>query len=181
MKKHTFTSTILTVLTLSGIWPSAHAQTCETGKSPSTTPSGQFFNPADGTVTDTQTGLMWKRCPEGQHWDKSNNACTGEALQLNWQQALEQASNTNAGIGEPLGYSDWRVPNIKELASLVERTCQQPTINLNLFPDTQPTSYWTSSPSSVLADSIWILDFTDGLTHTSRKNSLSLVRLVRNK
>ncbi|MEJ2763654.1 DUF1566 domain-containing protein [Photobacterium sp. MCCC 1A19761] len=55
----------------------------------------------DGTVSDVATGLMWS---------------TLDSLRpLSWQDALKYAENLSSG-----GYADWRVPNIKELQSIVD-------------------------------------------------------------
>lgn len=60
----------------------------------------------DGTITDTATGLMWQ-----QEDSKSG---------LNWQEALAWVEQKNSE--NYLGYSDWRLPNVKELESIVDYT-----------------------------------------------------------
>ena len=63
-----------------------------------------FVNNGNGTVTDRATGLMWMQADSG----------TG----MNWQDALAWAQTKNAA--NHLGYSDWRLPNAKELQSLLD-------------------------------------------------------------
>jgi hypothetical protein len=62
----------------------------------------------DGTITDTATGLMWAQ-------DDSGVEAPGG---LNWTQALAWVEARNAG--NYLGHSDWRLPCIKELQSIVD-------------------------------------------------------------
>ncbi len=60
-----------------------------------------FTDNGDGTITDSSTGLMWMKTDSGKG--------------LNWEEALSYAENLEAG-----GYSDWRLPNAKELQSIVD-------------------------------------------------------------
>jgi len=65
-----------------------------------------FHDNGDGTVTDRATGLMWMQADSG----------TG----MNWQAALAWVQARNAE--QYLGYSDWRLPDAKELQSIVDYT-----------------------------------------------------------
>ena len=100
------------------------------------------------TVTDKYTGLMWKRCGEG--WSGATCA-TGAALSVNWQDALKRVATVNGSATLGLGFTDWRLPNRNELATLVERLCVTPAINSTIFPGTLSQSYWTSSPYALNA------------------------------
>lgn len=127
-------------------------------------------------VRDNKTGLQWQRCSLGQTW--RNNTCepTAEQDVFNWQQALEEAKNNRLG-----GFSTWRLPNKKELASLLELSCTEPAINLRIFPNTVVGRYWTSTPV-IYADSFtaWFVDFSGGeYGNISATNTLLNVRLVR--
>lgn len=65
-----------------------------------------FSDNGDGTVTDNATGLMWSQADSG--------------VGMNWEDALawvEQMNDQNY-----LGHSDWRLPNAKELQSIVDYT-----------------------------------------------------------
>lgn len=98
---------------------------------------------SDGTITDTKTGLMWKKCMEGF----TGNSCdTGAAAAFTWQTALQQPGVVNSGGGFA-GQTDWRLPNIKELTSIVEEQCYDPAINLTRFPNTPSSVVWSGSPS----------------------------------
>ncbi|MEZ7860956.1 MAG: DUF1566 domain-containing protein [Aeromonadaceae bacterium] len=123
----------------------AQAQVCKPESIPASTPDSQLQDNGDGTVTDLKTGLMWKQCAEGQSGsgcaeDTANDTATEYPM---WQNALLRAQEVNTGGGFA-GFTDWRVPNIKELASLVEHQCTGPAINLTRFPNT-PSSYFGSS------------------------------------
>jgi hypothetical protein len=177
LKKITPASCLL-ALVAGGLWPAAlPAQTCQTASIPATTPSSQFLNNGDGTVTDNRTGLTWKRCSEGQ----IRLDCTGgAAVQYTWPDALARAKEVNDSGGFA-GHADWRVPNIKELRSLVERQCVLPAINAQVFPGTPVNSFWSSSPyaGSGSGNSAWSVDFFDGGDAALLKSSAFFVRLVR--
>jgi hypothetical protein len=138
---------------------------------PATAPDGRYAVHGDGTVTDGRTGLMWKRCPEG----RSGDACTeGTASSYTWQEALQQAATA-----EFANYTDWRLPNIKELASLVEMRCYTPAVNLTVFPNTPSTWFWSASPNPNGSASAWYVYFGNGYGGDNYTSSDDAVRLVR--
>lgn len=150
------------------------AQTCSTTIA-ATTLTNRFKIKTNGTVLDTQTGRLWKQCSEGQ----SSTGCTGSSVQYTRQQALEIAQSVNkTGFA---GYKDWRVPTIKELASIMERQCIFPTINLSVFPNTPSDLFWTSEPYAKYTYRAWYSNFAYGYhSYTLNENSRYNVRLVRN-
>jgi Protein of unknown function (DUF1566) len=153
-------------------------QTCKTASIPASTPTRQFINNNNGTVTDTKTGLMWKRCSEGQTWNSVT--CSGSAADFTWKAALQRAQTHNR-IGFA-GFKDWRLPNVKELFSIVEKQCYAPAINLTIFPSKGYYAlFWSSSPSATTAgDDAWGVYFDSGYaTWLSYKNNGVQVRLVR--
>lgn len=137
------------------------------------TPSTDFINHGDGTVTHIKTGLMWKRCSEGV----SGADCTrGVPTRYTWQGALAQAAVVNgAGFA---GFNDWRVPNIKELHSIVETQCGGPSINTAIFPAAS-WKFWSSSPLVGNASTAWTVNFTFGRSTGDGKSLSYSVRLVR--
>lgn len=72
-----------------------------------------FIDNNDGTITDNATGLMWQQ----------NDSETG----LNWEEALNWVAQKNTE--NYLGYNDWRLPNAKELQSIVDYTRSPATTN----------------------------------------------------
>lgn len=152
------------------------AQTCDTSTYPASTTSTRFKTDADGTVTDTRSKLMWMRCSAGQRW--SGNHCTGTAQSLSFPSAQSIADEVNRS-GSAF-FSDWRVPRMPELASIAERECSDPRIDLALFPDTPPAFYWTTTSRKGSApDFVYALSFgSEGFRYVDREQS-NLVRLVR--
>ncbi|WP_339136253.1 MAG: DUF1566 domain-containing protein [Candidatus Electrothrix sp. GW3-4] len=150
------------------------AQTCEPDFIPASTPDSQLVDNNDGTVTDRKTGLTWKKCLEGVAGD---NCEIGLPSSFTWQEALQQPAAVNA-VGFA-NHNDWRLPNIKELGSLVEEQCANPAINLNRFPSTPSTSLWSGSPDAFNVANAWYVDFTNGNSDRFPRDSLLAVRLVR--
>jgi Protein of unknown function (DUF1566) len=143
-------------------------------------PTGRYADPGDGTVTDIQTGLMWKKCSEGLIWSGTNGTCTGAAVAFTWGNALSRVSNVNGNIvGQYLGHNDWRLPNIKELASLMEHKCFNPAINATELPNTQSSYYWSSSPLASSPTFAWGVDFGGGIVDNDNITYSHFVRLVR--
>jgi hypothetical protein len=167
---------VLLVSTLSTVFScfSIQAQTC-LDSIDNTTPSDIFTDNADGTITDTTTGLVWMRCSIGQVFQASDNQCIDDAQQLTWQQALNMAHGFTFA-----GADDWRLPNLKELTSLIERQCVRPSINTELFPLTPSDDFWSSTPSLTDPERAWVVAFFNGSNSLREKQLSVFVRLVRN-
>lgn len=95
----------------------------------------------DGTVTDKQSSLMWMRCSIGQSW--TQGGCAGQTSKLTWADAQQAAKTTNKTGA--FFFSDWRLPQLPELASISERQCKSPRINLEVFPNTVPDFFWSAT------------------------------------
>lgn len=107
-----------------------------------------YFNNGDGTITDTDTGLMWAQVPGSS---------------MNWNAALAYAEGLATA-----GYTDWRLPNVKELQSIVDITlCSATTsasakaaLNRKLFTTATATAYWSSTPlTGGSLTSAWLVEF----------------------
>ena len=157
------------------ITAAVNAQTCNENITP-TTPDGRFYDNGDGTVKDRQTGLIWMRCALGQSWD--GQTCAGNAIKYTWQQALQRANNF-----EYAGSSDWRVSDIKQLKSIIELACYGPAINLNIFPQTPSSWFWTASPDAnyyYTEAYAWHVRFSNGdYDYSNKSRDNKYVRLVR--
>ncbi|MCU0753969.1 MAG: DUF1566 domain-containing protein, partial [Xanthomonadales bacterium] len=152
----------------------AEAQTCPAGN-PRVAPDSRYSisEPVSGefVVTDLATGLMWKRCSEGQSGASCGN---GGASTFTWTQALTQANNAVHA-----GFSDWRLPSADELLSLVETGCSSPAINTVVFPATQSGFYGSSTTSAANASIALDVIFSDGNVIADSKTNFRRVRLVR--
>ncbi|SEH08187.1 Lcl C-terminal domain-containing protein [Candidatus Venteria ishoeyi] len=104
------------------------AQTCLPEVAP-TTPTAEFSLHQDGTVSHQRTELMWDRCSWGQSGENCEQGTAGE---YTWDKALPQAEIANSQAYK--GYTDWRLPTKRELASIVEYQCYDPAINETVFP-----------------------------------------------
>lgn len=167
---------IAVLLTLAAGFP-VLAQTCRTETEvPSTTPVSRFQDNGDATVTDRSTGLMWARCPEGLF-----GADCAAASAFTWEGALIRARDSVLA-----GYTDWRLPNVKELSSLVEERCSDPAINLAVFPNTPALGFWSASPHAyssndtwLTSNGAWIVFFYYGYVGKDYRSDSYRVRLVR--
>ncbi len=141
---------------------------------PDAWPDSRYTDNGDGTVSDTKTGLMWLTCSIGQAL--TDSACAGTASGHAWQAALNVPAGINiAGFA---GHQDWRLPNIKELKSLVKYSCSDPAINAARFPNTA-NSYWSASPYAGSSGGAWQVFFFSGDAFASNRTFPSRVRLVR--
>jgi hypothetical protein len=134
----------------------------------------RFVVSADGQeVIDRSTGLAWRRCEEGLQFDGA--ACTGHGLLLAWPDALARAQQQASDTGV-----DWRLPNAKELASLLDHT-RRSHIDTRAFPARQAGTVWTSSPILIykLPRCVSFLDGSTSICNSFAVEGLRLVRDVR--
>lgn len=123
-----------------------------------TTPASRYaFNAASGVALDERFNLMWQRCPLGYTLDDggtsdflADDQCTEtDETAFEWGDALlaAQAHNSGGGLG---GFSNWRLPDAHELATIVERQCHHPALNLEVFPSTGDFlllgGFWSATP-----------------------------------
>jgi len=152
----------------------AGATACTAGNQTSTlletTPTSAFTANGNGTLTHGLTGLTWKQCAQGQ----SGANCTGNATTMNWRTALASAvADTTAG------FADWRLPNSKELESIVESCGFSPAINQAVFPGTTAAFFWSSTSYAADAGNAWFVNFNQGFASNYFKTFSFAVRLVR--
>ena len=126
-------------------------------------------------VRDNVTGLIWeaKTSKNGgtnysdphdadnkYTWYDSNPATNGgnagTVSDANTEDFINDLNDANFG-----GYSDWRLPTVKELATLIKYSIASPgpTIDTVYFPDTYPSEYWSSTTSALYNDWAWGVTF----------------------
>lgn len=116
----------------------------------------------DVTVEDKKTGLMWKQCSEGA----TGASCTDtNATPYYTKEAvlkqLDDVNKAEATLGA--GHADWRLPTIKELASLVDRCAvNNIAINWGYFPNTEQASYVSATYDASATTMPWFVNFSGG-------------------
>jgi hypothetical protein len=114
----------------------------------------------DGEVLDQRTHLVWRRCAEGRGW--SGTTCTGPGtVFLEGTDATDHALAEAARTGKP-----WRVPNVKELSSLVDMHRNYPPIDPDIFPAFEVDSYHTGTFWMQNPVYDWRVLFADGQVTT---------------
>ena len=132
-----------------------------------------FTVSADGQeVTDTKTGLIWRRCAEGM--TASGGICTGTPSTFTHDAALARASTQATATSVA-----WRLPNVKELSSIADKTRSNPAIDTTAFPATPANLFWSSSPYVGNASYAWVVVFSVGYVSYGYRDSTYYVRLVR--
>ena len=172
----------LLLLTLVSFNLAAQTERCRTDIV-ETAPASRFTINGDGTVTDRQTSLIWARCPQGLSGEDCEE---GTLKSLTWPEALNLNGTFPTSV--TTGPTDWRLPNIKELQSLVERSCSNPAINAMVFPNSIPsaafgtTFFWSASPATDatdVTDETWGVGFDIGAVTDAPRIFTFSVRLVR--
>lgn len=156
---------------------SANAADCKPNTILPSTPNDQFVDNEDNTILDLRTGLLWAKCAIGQ--DYANGKCEGAAQNFtSFRAALSHVDSIRTSY---LDTGGWRIPNIKELDSIVERQCTNPSINVDIFPDTPSATFFSSTPQPDSLDNFWArsISFFTGEEYTPPTETLRHVRLVK--
>ena len=144
----------------------------------------RWIDNEDGTVADTVTGLTWERKVAGSGClHCADDFATWSEL-ADWLSAVNGATDdpgTQSGLG---GYSNWRVPSLAELATLVREPCPaapcfDPVFGPAPTMPATPYRYWSSTTSSN-PTAAWYLDFGTGSPAIGGKSGSGIhVRAVR--
>ncbi|MBS4097501.1 MAG: DUF1566 domain-containing protein, partial [Sulfuricella sp.] len=151
--------------------PALAVQNCQ-ADIPQSTPTADFTDNSDGTVTHTKTGLIWQRCLLGESWN--GTACSGTASTYAWLNTFPAAANSNLA-----GKTDWRLPSIKELLSIVETGCALPASNLAIFPSQGNDWLWSSTTYPSTPATALVGSFDTGTVTNVTKGLTLKIRLVR--
>lgn len=124
-------------------------------------PNPRFVaGPTADCITDTLTGLVWVRAPVFTSYT--------------WSEALTYANNLNL-----CGYTDWRLPNIIEIKSVVNSAAANKATFLNTQGfNVYANPYWSSTNQVGYPANAWYLNLGDGNATTSTKDSSSGVGLA---
>ena len=166
--------------------------------------TARFRDNGDGTVTDHQTGLMWEKktgtvgsivsctttsaCsdPRGVNnrytWSAGGEAANGTAF-TNFLERLNGRLCDEDTCTGPGGYTDWRLPTIAELKTIVDLSATgcpigSPCIN-PIFGPTPPAYYWSATTVASNPSLAWVVAFGIGVTDYDTKTSGSCLRAVR--
>ena len=170
MRFHTFGTLVL--IGLFSITVQA-GQTCRSNLQEST-PTARFILNDNGTVTDKETHITWMRCALGQQWN--GKTCIGKAQAYSWQEARDAVAELNSNtFGEP---TQWRLPYVPELASITERKCFAPRVNMKVFPATPSKAFWTGMERKGDSDKAYAIDFGQGSVMPSKKSYAAYIRLM---
>ena len=126
-------------------------------------PTPRFTDNLDGTITDNLTGLIWLQ----------NANCFGVQ---NWATALTRANGLasgDCGLSDGSVAGDWRLPNIRELHSLVNFAFFNPALSnaagtgqgsgSDPFSNFQTaSSYWSSTTFAGFSVNAWFVNFSGG-------------------
>jgi len=133
-------------------------------------PSPRFTDNSNGTVTDNLTGLIWLK----------NANCFGWGT---WANALNDANTLNSGecgLSDGSVEGDWRLPNRKELRSLVDYSKYSPALTTgHPFSNVQAGYYWSSTTRALNTGHAWIVNMWDGYPWYGAKDYYSDVWPVR--
>lgn len=162
---------------------------------------------AAGTLLDRRSGLMWQICSIGKTFNAGLGRCdvvAGQAADRSFREALTDSSAVNQDATRNRGYTDWRLPNRVELASLVDclrwrpteaaspsasgvmpAGCTEPDLQRLVALDAPASSYWSSSwlpptPAQGVSGEAFTVDFSSGMIGLEPDLDIKLrARLVR--
>jgi hypothetical protein len=120
----------------------------------------RFTTIVSGTVSDTYTALMWQRDVSGES--------------RSWKNALAYCEGLTLG-----GFTDWRLPNTKELRSLMDDNHGYSLTHFPSPPGPTSVSFWTSTSREGSPNFAWYIIYPGGVLYTSMKLDSLWARCVR--
>jgi hypothetical protein len=143
-------------------------------------PTPRFVDNANGTVTDNLTDLIWLQDANCVTFFSSDNT---EQNSRSWNTALtatNSLANGYCGLSDGSNAGDWRLPDIKELQSLIDCGRHSPALPSNHpFTGVQNSSYWSSTTIAYSTTSSWYMNIGAGGMGSAGKGSTLRVWPVR--
>ena len=161
------------LLMLSTTLSFAQTQKCsETAKE--STPTSRFENLGE-VIRDESTQKLWLRCALGMRWN--GRFCEDKTSTYTYVEALSAVAKHNQQ--KTASRSNWRLPTRDELLTIVEKRCQNPSINLEVFSYSPQSGFWTSTENpGLLSTRMEIVHFLYGDSFIANKSQSWRVRLV---
>lgn len=135
-----------------------------------------YTDNGDGTVSDSNTGLLWQKGENGKPYNWYQASGTYDAT-YNPSPVKDVCGALVLG-----GFSDWRLPTKKELTSIVDYAVPYPgpTVNAAYFPGATTSSYWSSTMNGHYPNLAWSVSFSTGYVQNFKQKYYSFsVRCVR--
>ena len=126
-------------------------------------------------IIDLKLRIEWLKCSAGQIW--KDEECKEEPQPLNMEEANEALNILNRQLE-----GKWRLPDKKELESIVCKECVGAKIDSKIFPKTPAGSFWTSQRNWWSPKFYWSVNFFTGHTYGRFVPEKKLyVRFVRDR
>ena len=129
----------------------------------------------DGSIHDGSKTFTWCDTNPATNGGNQGTCGTGTDVGATDTESFIKALN-NAKYG---GFSDWRMPNVKELISIEDLSKYSPAINITWFPNTVSSYYWSSTTYAVNSSSARYVNFDYGFVDYAYKTFAFAVRAVR--
>ena len=172
----------------------------------------RYQDNGDGTITDRQTGLMWVKLDDAggrldkdtvRNWNDAISTWLDQVNSLNTTKASNSADGSRVSFAG--GYTDWRLPTIVELQTILDTSvpgcgvppfttpcvdsifnsnctagCTSTALNpANACSCTAASGYWSTASDAHDPSGVWDVDFSDGDVDFTFKNFSLHVRAVR--
>lgn len=112
-----------------------------------------YIDNADGTITDTITGLMWQKADYGD---------------ISFENATIYTDTLTLA-----GHTDWRLPTAHESFSIMNLDVTNPAINTTFFPKSLAEYWWTSSLQYNDASKVWVTNAGGGIGNHLKTETIS--------
>jgi len=136
--------------------------------------TARFTDNGNGTVKDNLTGLIWLK----------NAKCAN--VTRNWATALTDVASLNSAgtmngnnCGDTGNHTDWRLPNIVELQSLIDFAYTSPALTSGHPFSNVQNNYWSATTSVSAPAGAWYMNFLSGMVNNTTKTASLYVWPVR--